>query len=195
VASYKGVQGALLALEEFFKRRLPTDLSDEPTNAQAQLLGSADIASKLKGNLLGIYLHRMTIDPHGRARFFSQQGASEEGRHPELPVNLHFLLIANANSATIEADLMAWAMVELANASQLDVSHVLDIDDEWGQTEILNITPDEMSTEDLMRIWDVFESPYTSTVPYVARTIRLRLNPQHTEGPAVVTRVFPGGTV
>ena len=195
MASYKGVQGALLALEEFFKRRLPTDLSDEPTNAQAQLLGSADIASKLKGNLLGIYLHRMTIDPHGRARFFSQQGASEEGRHPELPVNLHFLLIANANSATIEADLMAWAMVELANASQLDVSHVLDIDDEWGQTEILNITPDEMSTEDLMRIWDVFESPYTSTVPYVARTIRLRLNPQHTEGPAVVTRVFPGGTV
>ena len=195
MASYKGVQGALLALEEFFKRRLPTDLSDEPTNAQAKLLGSADIASKLKGNLLGIYLHRMTIDPHGRARFFSQQGASEEGRHPELPVNLHFLLIANANSATIEADLMAWAMVELANASQLDVSHVLDIDDEWGQTEVLNITPDEMSTEDLMRIWDVFESPYTSTVPYVARTIRLRLNPQHTEGPAVVTRVFPGGTV
>ncbi len=175
MASYKGVQGALLALEEFFKRRLPTDLSDEPTNAQAKLLGSADI--------------------HGRARFFSQQGASEDGRHPELPVNLHFLLIANANSATIEADLMGWAMVELANASQLDVSHVLDIDDEWGQTEILNITPDEMSTEDLMRIWDVFESPYTSTVPYVARTIRLRLNPQHTEGPAVVTRVFPGGTV
>ncbi|HED40830.1 MAG TPA: DUF4255 domain-containing protein [Chromatiales bacterium] len=195
MASYKGVQGALLALEEFFKRRLPTDLSNEPTNAQAKLLGSSDIASKLNGNILGIYLHRMTIDPHGRARFFPQQGASENGRHPELPVNLHFLLIANANSATIEADLMSWAMVELANASQLDVSHVLDIDDEWGQTEVLNITPDEMSTEDLMRIWEVFESPYTSSVPYVARTIRLRLNPQRTEGPAVVTRVFPGGAL
>ena len=195
MASYKGVQGSLLALEEFFKRRLPEELSDEPTNAQIKLLGSADISSKLKGNLLGIYLHRIAIDPHGRARFFSQQGTTENGRQPELPINLHFLLIANANSATVEADLMSWGMLELANASQLDISHLLDIDDEWGDQETLNITPDEMSTEDLMRIWDVFESPYTCTVPYVARTIRIRLNPQHTEGPAVVTRVFPGGSL
>ena len=157
MASYKGVQGSLLALEEFFKRRLPEELSDEPTNAQIKLLGSADISSKLKGNLLGIYLHRIAIDPHGRARFFSQQGTTENGRQPELPINLHFLLIANANSATVEADLMSWGMLELANASQLDISHLLDIDDEWGDQETLNITPDEMSTEDLMRIWDVFE--------------------------------------
>jgi hypothetical protein len=50
-----------------------------------------------------------------------------------------------------------------------------------------------MSTEDLMRIWDVFESAYTSTVPFVARTVRLRLAQQRTEGPDVVTRVFPAG--
>jgi len=46
-----------------------------------------------------------------------------------------------------------------------------------------------------MRIWDVFKSPYTSTVPYVARTVRLRLRRPRTEGPSVSTRVFPGGTV
>lgn len=197
VASYKGVQGALLALEEFFTRRLPSELSAEPVSASVKLLGSADIAETdiLTGNRLGIYLHRITIDPHGRTRYFTQQGTDQSGRFPELPVNLHFLLIANATSATVEADLMAWAMVELANESQIDISHVQDIDDEWGQREVLTIAPDEMSTEDLMRIWDVFQSPYTSTVPYVARTVRLRLNRQRTEGPAVVTRVFPGGRV
>lgn len=193
MASYKGVQGALVALEDFFKRRLPAELSNEPVSATASLLGSADIAKTLSGNLLGIYLHRITIDPHGRARCFTQQGAAQTGRQPELPVNLHFLLIANATSATVEADLMAWAMVELANHSQIDISHVQDIDDEWGQHEILNISPDEMSTEDLMRIWDVFESPYTSTVPYVARTVRLRLKPQESDGADVITRIFPGG--
>ena len=195
MASYKGVQGALTALESFFKRRLPGELSDGPTNARVALLGSADIAKKLSGNLLGIYLHRITIDDHGRARFFKPQGTENGPLQPELPVNLHFLLIANAGSATIEADLMSWAMVELANHSQIDVSHIQDIDDEWGQTEVLNITPEELSTEDLMRIWDVFESAYTSTVAYTARTVRLRLNPQRSEGPDVVTRVFPGGTV
>ena len=195
MASYKGVQGALLALEDFFSRRLPIELSAEPTNASVELLGSADIAESLKGNMLGIYLHRITVDPHGRSRYFAQKGADQNGRHPELPVNLHFLLIANATSATIEADLMSWAMVELANESQIDISQVQDIDDEWGQSEILNVAPDDMSNEDLMRIWDVFKTPFTLSVPYVARTVRLRLNRQRTEGPAVVTRVISGGVL
>lgn len=194
MASYRGVTGALLALEAFLTSRLPAELSSEPTNAQAKLLGSADIANILAGNLLGIYLHRITIDPHGRQRSFAQRGSDQNAPQAELPVNLHFLLIANASSATIEADLLSWAMVELANECQLDVSHIQDIDDEWGQAEVLNITPDEMTTEDLMRIWDVFKSPYTSTVPYVARTVRLRLRRPRSEGPSVSTRVFPGGT-
>lgn len=195
MASYRGVSGFLLALESFLTNRLPAELSNEPTNAQAKLLGSADIANNLTGNILGIYLHRITIDPHGRQRTFANRGNSDNALQPELPVNLHFLLISNATSATTEADLLSWAMVELANEPQLDVSHIQDIDDEWGQTEILNVTPDEMSTEDLMRIWDVFKTPFTSTVPYVARTIRLRLKHPHNEGPPVSTRVFPGGTL
>lgn len=195
MASYKGVQGALTALEDFFKARLPEELSDGPTNARVALLGSSDIANKLTGNLLGIYLHRITIDDHGRTRAFTPQSRDKTPPRPELPVNLHFLLIANAGSAEVEADLMSWAMVELANHSQLDISHIQDIDDEWGQEEVLNIMPVDLSTEDLMRIWDVFESPYTSTMAYVAKTVRLRLNPQRTEGPEVVTRVLPGGRV
>ena len=86
-------------------------------------------------------------------------------------------------------------MLVLANENQIDISHVQGIDNEWAEREVLNIAPEEMSTEDLMRIWDVFESPYTSTVPYVARTVRLRLTPQRSEGPPVITRVFPGGTL
>ncbi|MFA5531923.1 MAG: DUF4255 domain-containing protein [Thiohalomonadaceae bacterium] len=195
MASYKGIQGALLALEDFLKQRLPVELSDEPASASVRLLGSVDISKTLSGNFLGIYLHRIAIDPHGRIRQFTPQGTQSKGRHSELPVNLHLLLIANATSATLEADLMAWAMVQLANDNQIDISHVQDIDEEWGQREMLTIAPEEMSTEDLMRIWDVFESPYTSTMPYVARTVRLRLKAQRTEGPDVVTRVFPTGGV
>lgn len=194
MASYKGIQGALLSLEEFFGRRLPSELAGEPTNAKVKLLGSADIANKLTGNILGIYLHRLTIDPHGRTRQFAATASDSGARRPELPVNLHFLLIANAASSPIEADLMSWAMVEIANHSQLDISHIGAIDGDWGERETLNITPEEMSTEDLMRIWDVFESPYTCTVPYVARTVRLRLLTERIEGAPIVTRVFPTGT-
>ena len=126
MASYKGVQGVLSALEECFKSRLPDDLSGGTTNAIIKVLGSTDIANRLTGNLLGIYLHRITIDDHGRSRYFTSRGLDQRDVSAELPLNLHFLLIANANananSAAIEADLMSWAMVELANHSQFDVS-------------------------------------------------------------------------
>ncbi len=193
MASFKGVQGVLTVLEDFFKARLPAELSEGPTNARVSLLGSNDLANKLNGNLLGVYLYRITIDDHGRSRFFKPQGVDNGAAQPELPVNLHFLLIANASSATTEADLMSWAMVELANHSQLDISHLQTSDDEWGQTEVINITPVDLTTEDLMRIWDGFETPYTIAMAYVAKTIRLRLNRQRTEGPDVVSRVLATG--
>jgi hypothetical protein len=194
MASYRAVNGVLLALERFFEARMPAELSDGPVNARVDLLGSADIADPINGNVLGIYMHRIAVDPHGRSRFFPPQGTNQtESPSAELPLNLHLLLIASATSATIEANLMAWAMIALANESQLDISHLSENDSEWTQQELVTVTPDEVSTENLMRIWDVFQAEYTSSVPYVVRTIRLRLNQLETQGPAVISRVFPSG--
>ncbi|TQV71495.1 DUF4255 domain-containing protein [Aliikangiella marina] len=193
MASYHAVNAVLLALENFFTERLPNELTDGPINARVELLGSSDITSPISGNVLGIYLHRLEIDAHGRARHFTPTGTSNGHRVSELPVNLHLLLIASASSATIEANLMAWAMIELANNSQLDISHLSENDSDWTEKEILTITPAEMSNEDLMRIWDVFESDYTSSVPYIGRTIRLRLQEPESIAEPVTTRVFPTG--
>jgi len=124
MASYKGVNGVMTALEEFFKRRLPNELKQGSVNARVALLGSADVAKPITGNVLGIYLHRITVDPYGRNRFFPPRGLEDNSPRPELPVNLHFLLIAAGSSATIEANLLSWAMVELANETQLDVSQL-----------------------------------------------------------------------
>lgn len=194
MASYKGFQGALQALEEHLRRRLPDELRSGPVNAQVSLLGSADIGRPISGNRLGIYLHRVVIDPHGRSRHFPPRGTDTGGPQPELPVNLHILILAVGTSATIEADLLGWAMVELANEGQIDVSEIAATDSDWTERELLTVTPEEMSTEDLMRIWDVFEAQYTNSVPYVLRTVRLRLRRPLTEGPPVITRVYPGGT-
>ena len=193
MASYRAVSGALQALETFLSARLPAEFKNGPINGRVTLFGSKDIASPLPGNTLGIYMHRVAVDPHGRSRFFAQQGSESGGPIGELPVNLYFLLVATGNSATIEADLMSWAMLEIANEGRFDISHMSESDSEWTEREIVNITPDEMSIETMMRIWDVFEADYTSSVAYVARTIRLRLREPRSEGPAVRTRVYPAG--
>ena len=194
MASYRAVNGVLLALESFFNARMPAELSAGPINARVELLGSADIGDPITGNVLGIYVHRFNIDPHGRSRFFAPRGtAQDQAANPELPINIHFLLIASATSATIEADLLSWAMIALANESQMDISHLSEVDGEWTEQETLTVTPEEMSTEDLMRIWEVFEADYTNSMPYVVKTVRLRLNQQEPQGPAVISRVVPTG--
>lgn len=194
MASYKAVNGVLLTLEHFFKTRMPPELKGGPVNATVKLLGSTDIDAAIAGNVLGIYVHRLAIDPHGRSRFFAPQGTNKNsGPAGELPINMHLLLIASATSASIEANLMSWAMLTLANESQFDISHMADYDSGWTERENISITPEELSTDELMRIWDLFGMPYTSCVPYVVRTLRLRLNEHVTEGPAVISRVFPTG--
>ena len=194
MASYQGINSVLAALETYFKERMPSELTQGSINASVKLLGSADVAKPISGNTLGLYLHRMSIDAHGRARHFAPTGANTAEAVPELPVNLHLFLIASASSAAIEADLMAWAMVELANFPQLDYARLHPGDTAWGERELVSISPEDMSTEDLMRIWEVFDSRYTMTVPYIARTVRLRLR-EPVSGDPVATRVYPVGVL
>lgn len=194
MASYRAVNGVLLSLEHFFKTRMPTELKSGSVSASVKLFGNATIHDEQTGNYLGLYLHRLAIDPHGRSRFFAPQGTDKNaGPAPELPVNLHLLLMASGSSASIEADLLAWAMTALANEARLDISHLSDYDQGWTEKEILTITPEEMNNEDLLRIWDTLNVSFTLSVPYVIKTLRLRLNTQETQGPPVVSRIFPTG--
>lgn len=193
MASYHATNGLLTALENFFVTRLPEHFRQGPVNARVELLGSADIHHPLSGNVLGIYMRRVAIDPHGRSRAFPVAGTGGGGPVPELPVNVHLLLIASASSASIEADLISWAMVALANESQFDISHMAEFDNSWTEREQVTITPEDLSTEDFLRTWDLLDMDYTTSVPYVARTLRMRLRAPETEGPEVVSRVFPTG--
>jgi len=194
VASYHAVNGVLLSLETFLKNSMPPELKEGTVNAGVKLFGSNTINGEQTGNYIGLYLHHVAIDAHGRSRFFSPQGTDKNSAPaPELPLNLHLLLIASGSSASIEANLLAWAMIALANHSQLDISHLTEHDSGWTQKETLSVTPEEISTEDLMRIWSTLNATYTLSAPYVVRTLRLRLTAHQTEGPAVLSRIFPTG--
>lgn len=195
MASYRGVQGTLLALETYLQRSLPAAWRQGPMNARVRLLGSLDLTGALSGNLVGIYLYRLSVDAYGRNRFLPPPDARTGTPHAELPVNLHVLLIANGASAGIEADLMSWAMLALAAQPHLDPSQLAEADPDWGGGEAATITPEEMQTGDLMRVWDLFEADYTLTTPYVLRSVRLRLGAEETAGPAVSSRIFPSGVL
>jgi len=55
----------------------------------------------------------------------------------------------------------------------------------------VQVLPEEMSTEDLMRLWDSLPDDYRLSAPYLIKTVRLAPDLEREEGPAVKTLVFP----
>jgi hypothetical protein len=113
-----------------------------------------------------------------------------EAARPELPVDAHFLLISWSTSAETEIKLHAWGMRQLMAEPELDVSYFAEVDPDWGVHDTVQIVPEEMATEDLLRIWDALPAKYTLSSSWVARTIRIALPAEPPRAP-VGTRVLP----
>jgi hypothetical protein len=82
---------------------------------------------------------------------------------------------------------MAWAMRQLHLHPLLDASS-LSPEPAWDADEVIQIVPAELSTEDIMRIWDALEPSYRLSASYIARTVRLDPHELPEALPVVATR-------
>lgn len=185
----------MLAVENLLKQRIPDDLAGGSVNGRVQLLSSSDFKTiKSFGSMVGLYLYRVNVDSVGYNRWMPPaQGAPLGEARRELPLNLHFLLISWGTNAQAEIDLHAWAMHELATNPQLDVSALAGIDPGWGENERAHVVPEELSNEDLFKIWDALPSKYSLSSAYVVKTTRVALSSESSAGP-VITRAFSQGS-
>jgi hypothetical protein len=108
------------------------------------------------------------------------------GSSPPLSLDLHYLLSVWADNAMDEHVLLAWALDQLHRHPVLDVS-ALTPEAEWTTGDFIQLIPAELSTEDLMRIWDALDPAYRLSVSYIARVVRI--GGQAAEGaPSVASR-------
>ncbi len=190
MASFQAVNGVLAALKDHFERHMTGDLGGGAANAAVKILGSQDLRSDPAGNELGLYLHRISVDPFGRNRYL-QPARPDEPPRPELPVNLHLLLVGWSPSSAAETTLVAWGMQQIGQALDLDISHLGAADSRWGERDRVQVIPEEMSTEDLMRVWDSLPGDYRLSAPYLVKTLRLEPVVAVTQSPPVRTIVMP----
>ena len=190
MASYRAIHGALTALKDYLDVRLGEGLAGVIDHPSLRILGSEDLLDKPSGNVLGIYLHRVSVDSFGRNRYLQPQGIGRIPR-PELPVNLHILLIGWSDKAVAEVTLVAWAMQLIGSALELDISHLGLVDPRWGNDDTVQVIPEEMSTEDLMRVWDSLPGDYHLSSPYIIKTLRLEPEQAPTEAPLARSIVTP----
>lgn len=190
MASYQAITGALGALESYLELRMAGGLDAVVESPDVRVLGSQDLRDNPVGNQVGLYLHRIAVDPFGRNRYLKPTLPNQAPR-PELPVNLHILVIGWATAATAEATMVAWAMQEIGSSLELDISHLGLTDPAWGEQDRLQVIPEEMSNEDLMRIWDSLPGDYRLSTPYIVKTLRLEPSRTITSGPPVKSIVMP----
>jgi hypothetical protein len=174
------------AIADMLSERLPAELSGGTINASVQLFGSASLKQTSFTNTLALYVYRISIDPTiagGYVRALPGAG----GRTPEVSLMLHFLMISIADSAAAEINLMGWGFQQMA------VSPIIGADRmaaqglslltpgpalQWDDCDNVQVATEELTREELMRIWDTLPLKYCLTVPYVVRGIRLALIPE-----------------
>lgn len=133
---------------------------------------------------LTLYLYRVTMNEHLRNQPYTG-GASAEP--PPLALDLHYLLTVWADNAKDEHRLLSWAMHQLHTHQTLSASDLND-DGGWSPGEMIQLIPAELSNEDLMRIWDAFQRPYTVSISYIARVVRIDVPASTPSGKPVVAR-------
>jgi hypothetical protein len=195
LSTYAAVQGVMAAIEGMLAERFPPELKATPVNASVQLFGSAAFKQTSISNTLALWLYRISIDPTVPGGYVRSLPGSAGGRVPEVPLMLHFLMISIADTALAENSLMGWGFQQLAitpiiGADRLAAQalalpgQTLD----WDDADDVQVATEELTREELMRIWDTLPLKYSLTVPYVARGLRVALQPDMRQYAPVVDR-------
>lgn len=133
---------------------------------------------------VSVLLYRVTANEHLRSGL--APGAPGDAR-PPLSVNLHYLVTVWAAGAEAEQLLAAWVLRELHARPLLDAP-VLEPAGGFEPGDVVHLIPEELTTEDLMRIWDALTPAYRLSFCYVARVVRIDLEDQPSGLPVVAER-------
>jgi Pvc16 N-terminal domain len=153
------------------------------------LLSSGELAGpEPEGTRITLYVYKLTSNEHQR----QQRSPREAGGQPvPLGLDLHFLLTSWASNAQDELITLAWAMRQLYQYPLLDAA-ALSPEAGWAQDEVIQLIAAELSTEDMMRIWDALLPPYRLSVSYIARLVRLDPDAAPVGLPVVATQLAYG---
>jgi hypothetical protein len=155
----------------FLRNTYPQQIAGtELPQCSFEVISGGQLAGEIEETTrITLYLYRITVNEHSRQA--RRSGAPPDGLAP-LHLDLHYLLTAWAANPLDEQVAMAWTMRQLHQAPVLDSSS-LSPEGGWARDEVVQVVPAELSTEDVMRIWDALEPAYRLSTTYVARIVRL----------------------
>lgn len=191
MANLLAIHSVANSITTFLRNTYPSTIAGQPApDCTFDLVSSGELAGEIPDTTrLTLFLYRVTVNEHARQ---IPPPTRPNARPLPLGVDLHFLLTAWAGNALDEHTMLAWAMRQLHLYPILDVSS-LSPEAGWSRDEVIQIIPAELSTEDMMRVWDALDPPFRLSVSYIARLVRLDPDEFEDEGLPAVARRFAYG--
>jgi hypothetical protein len=181
MATYKVVAGIGTAVAKFLDLTFQQD-SSQPNSSwngsdlvgklHFQLVSSSQLEtedSQPLDKVVSLFLHRITLNDHQRG---PAQLPSSPTRRSILNLDLHYLITYWGTDPSDEQLVLAWVMQQLQMNPILDRSLLPD-DLQVSADETMQITPSNLSLEDIMRIWDAIGPKYRLSLAYNVRAVRI----------------------
>ena len=169
----------------FLRNSYPAQLSRQ-FPCEFRLLSSGEVAAETVDmpTTLSLMLFRVTVNDQLRN---TGRTGDPYDRHVPLALDLHYLLTVWASSAVAEHSILGWAMRQLQLRPMLDAS-TLSPEAAWDASETVQLVPTDLTTEEIMRLWDALKPGYRLSVAYVARVVRIDGDTVADSQPVVATR-------
>lgn len=136
---------------------------------------------------LTLFLYRIDFNKVMRAAW-SSVGHVDGKAH--LPLDLHFLMTAWATNAEHEYRILG-RMLQGIEENPILTGPMLDPITDWTTQESIQLCMEELTTEEVMRIFDSLPVDYKLSIPYVARVLVLDGNEDYAD--QAVSLVATGG--
>jgi hypothetical protein len=144
---------------------------------------SANLSQLVSRPAITLFLYRTDFNKTMRAAW-SAVGSYDRQSH--LPLDLHFLLTAWAETAEEEYGILGRTMQIVEDTPILSGPLVLG-DSDWATNESIQILLEEIETEALMRIFDSLPVDYRLSIPYLIRVLRIDGRREQTEPPVITS--------
>lgn len=172
---------------------LPDDIkpSSEMEVTTAPLDKARD--SNSSKNQLNLFLYQGLTNASWRNQDLAQQIKPGETGFPPLPLNLHYLVTAygqgnNDQISQILLGIAALALHDQTTLSRAGIESALAASQLQHQVERVRITPHSLSSEEMSKLWMIFQTPYRLSLAYEVSVVLIESN-RPTRAPSpVLTR-------
>jgi len=126
-------------------------------------------AGNIPARALAVWLYRVDVNKVMRAAW---AGVTTYDGQIHLPLDLHFLLMAFADNAEWEQQILGKAMQTLEQVPTMS-GPILYPTADWTTGEAIHVVTEDVPLDSLMRTFDSLAVDYRPCVPYLARVVRL----------------------